>query len=660
MTTENTACESCRLVEYSQCKITPIPAKGLEVKVLGKRSRSRRSTCSICSFFYRHSPKYEANFTLQVRLFDGIESHSVLVPDHASNLLRKEKYMSVVRKDARLRYRTDMIGEIRAGGVVVFIADEEQESPITIVDPQPRYQDVREHIVRCSEEHAACQLLMEPLEKTFPFYLIDCEKFVVVRQSLHVRYIALSYVWGSPDADDDRRSKVGFQFEQAPLTVQDAVLLTRHLQERYLWVDRFCINQDNIAEKQTTLQNMHLIYERSLVTIVALYGSNHHSGLPGLSSVSRVPQHQQEIDKGRLVSSLPPISQLVAESTWNTRGWTYQEARLSRQCLFVTETQFYIVCRQSTWSESVPRGPESDGIASLLNSSRLDFELFASESSVPPGYYVDRLTYTQRQLTYSEDILDAFRGTVQRCGFHTLWGIPIRPVQSSVDCNAGFALGLLWMRRPSWQSSPVFAAKRGSGQRRNGFPTWSWSSLIADISQDNYGIQSIYGKYLNLQIMELPDNQARTKYHAKLDGNWNTLEETLRRSVSAVVPEHCGSLFVESDFITLKSKHRKACRWYLLDNKWRFFQPDIGGNQDDSEWPGQPVAQDVEVGEEALVLIQWSDGAKGAKTRLLLMVLDWIDDKHARRKGLLTQYRDEFDKRWTAEAPRTCKSFFLD
>lgn len=59
-----------------------------------------------------------------------------------------------------------------------------------------------------------------------------------------------------------------------------------------------------------------------------------------------------------------------------------------------------------------------------------------------------------------------------------------------------------------------------------------------------------------------------------------------------------------------------------------------------------------------LVLIQWHDDTvRRGKKRLMLMVLNWIDDNHAERLGLLTQYSDEFSARWIDQLPRSCKQF---
>ena len=68
---------------------------------------------------------------------------------------------------------------------------------------------------------------------------------------------------------------------------------------KYIWVDRYCIDQDNALEKKMMLQSMDAIYENSFATLVALYGDSDRCGLPGVSSTSRAPQLRFNTQGGR-------------------------------------------------------------------------------------------------------------------------------------------------------------------------------------------------------------------------------------------------------------------------------------------------------------------------------------------------------------------------
>ena len=447
------------------------------------------------------------------------------------------------------------------------------------------------------------------------------------------------------------------------MTVRDAVRVVRSLGKKYLWVDRYCINQDEASEKAMMLQYMDLIYEKSFATIVALHGDSDQSGLPGVSSIPRIPQLTFNTEKGRLLWSCPSIPTIVQESKWNTRGWTYQEARLSQCCLLFSIYQVYYVCRESTWSEAVPFGPCSSTLTELLNSSRLDGALFGvdTSTSIPSGLFQDRLKYTKRKLSYESDLLNAFRGILRRSSFVTFWGVPVALQHSNVDPNTGFALGQLWMKRPRWTTDPhLQSSSTIRSARRCGFPTWSWTSVIADIYQDNYSLQSLYGQYINGTVVDFPENEAQIRFWLCLSGSLTSLHDAINMDTSITLLEDNQELFVEGDLILLRYRSRGiAHKWYDLAGKWRYFQPDLDLRVNDQDWPGSPTENDPEAREYVLVLIQWKESQKSSMKRLLLMVLKWVDENHAERMGRLTAYRDEFSVNLVDQMPRIRKKFIL-
>jgi hypothetical protein len=276
--------------------------------------------------------------------------------------------------------------------------------------------------------------------------------------------------------------------------------------------------------------------------------------------------------------------------------------------------------------------------------------------------FYDRLEFTKRNLTRKEDILNAFRGILQKSSFITFWGVPVIRQNSNIDPNTGFALGHLWIKRPHWT---IPSHIRGQGTvvsaRRDGFPTWSWTSLIADIYQDNYGPQSSYTQYLNDVNggdVKFPHNEAQIRFWLHIDCEWTSLLDVNKTDYSTLLPEHSQQLLVEGEFIHLRYKYRGIRhRWYHLFDQWRYFQPDLMSV--DHEWPGEASENDPNAEEYTLVLIQWNESQPHNKKRLLLMLLEWIDDKHAQRKGLLTSYRDEFLADRIDQMPRIRKRFIL-
>ena len=381
--------------------------------------------------------------------------------------------------------------------------------------------------------------------------LIDCVAGNIVKGSLSDQFLALSYVWGPQKEPLEFHSADSFSLQNAPLTVRDAAKAVLELGRRYLWVDRYCIKQQDESEKKTMIDNMDLIYESADATLVALHGDHDQSGLPGVSTISRATQPIFDTGTGHLGYSFPAITSLIESSRWNTRGWTYQEARLSRRCLFFSHYQVYLVCRHSTWSEAVPFDPIINWITKLLNSQKLDSTLFGVDRY--RDLWRDRLEYSKRNLSHETDELDAFRGILHRSSFITLWGVPVIPSTSDINPNVGFALGFLWTKRPNWQSkSKVRNRQRFDSRRRPGFPAWSWTSLSADICQDTMGTQSKYGQYLDCTTVCFPENEANIQFWCFVDGHPLSLQDIITMTDSPILPEYSREILIEGDLIRVR------------------------------------------------------------------------------------------------------------
>ncbi len=101
-------------------------------------------------------------------------------------------------------------------------------------------------------------------------------------------------MWG--DTASTRTEKADLEFLQdrgglgdvmpMPRTVAHVVGLTRLLGERYLWVDRFCIVQDDGPDKQAQLDAMADIYAGALATIVAAAANDADKGLRGIRDLT--------------------------------------------------------------------------------------------------------------------------------------------------------------------------------------------------------------------------------------------------------------------------------------------------------------------------------------------------------------------------------------
>jgi hypothetical protein len=60
----------------------------------------------------------------------------------------------------------------------------------------------------------------------------------------------------------------------------DAIEVTTALGRRYLWVDHYCIDQEDAVKKGKQIQQMRRIFEKADITFVAAAGEDANYGLP--------------------------------------------------------------------------------------------------------------------------------------------------------------------------------------------------------------------------------------------------------------------------------------------------------------------------------------------------------------------------------------------
>jgi hypothetical protein len=223
---------------------------------------------------------------------------------------------------------------------------------------------------------------------------------------------------------------------------------------------------------------MDEIYGGAEVVLTAAAGKDADIGLAGVSTLKRRPQAQCQLGNRRLVGVWPnPEREIMNNSWWSLRGWTYQESVLAKRRLFFTQSGMYFECGQHSQVETVKESfPYNEGMETRF----VHTDLHTIDS---PMVYKHINAFTMRGLSYPSDSLRAMMGV-----FHHLersasivchyWGIPILPfppyadesprtLKSSDSALAAFVRGLRWAKSGGVRNRPV-------APRRLGFPSWSW------------------------------------------------------------------------------------------------------------------------------------------------------------------------------------------
>lgn len=196
-------------------------------------------------------------------------------------------------------------------------------------------------------------------------------------------------------------------------TVEDTILGTLKLGYHYLWVDRYCIDQNDGHDKALQINQMDLIYQEAEITVIATVGDDPSFGLPGVTAFQpRVCPVQVNIGDLKLGAIVYPIkgSKVIEGSKLNSRDWTYQEAILSRRRLFFTEAGVIFDCPVMKCHETLTF-PIQNG-RDIWESSNFGYPLCGTRQNAFD--IIRRISeYSGRQSTYSSDHLDGFRGSTQ-------------------------------------------------------------------------------------------------------------------------------------------------------------------------------------------------------------------------------------------------------
>jgi hypothetical protein len=337
---------------------------------------------------------------------------------------------------------------------------------------------IRRWLRHCDEQHAGnCHKLaawktISPPEKLL---LIDVCWGCLVEMPGTIRYCALSYIWGElPDSLETHHENIEFLKQKGsitakdnssllPETIRDAIRLVQSLGQRYLWVDRLCIIQNDDENKHLNIMRMDAIYSNSYLTIVAAAGLNANHGLPGVVDGLRPRSGTQctvNFPRGTLVSQLFCSGDRQGDEIGRVykRGWTFQELYLSRRIVVFSEQSLDWHCQVSMWEEDIRGIPE--GIEYLHHEPR---------RVLPFIQWPDMRMWADLVRDYNETDLTV-PGNAQ-AAFSGIENVLRRSFPSGIFCGLPefyFDWALLWQSGPHVERRMAINSLTG-----HIFPSWS-------------------------------------------------------------------------------------------------------------------------------------------------------------------------------------------
>lgn len=304
------------------------------------------------------------------------------------------------------------------------------------------------------------------------------------------RYISLSHCWGGKITltlreDSLAAMRLGINYKDLPKTFQHALIVTRELGCRYIWVDSLCIIQDSHVDWVKESSQMDKVYSNSFCNIAASAAENSTRGLFFYRNPDSIIPLRMVINGIGYFLDPPHVSmyKMVEEAPLNFRGWVYQERFLSPRILHFTASQLFWECRTHSACETYPItyptgdiflspikrfNPGVDGIRIRQRDGGHIFNISQDEFLDAFAVWNEIVTnYSQCCLTQETDRLVAISGVAAK-------------VNETMDDE--YLAGMWREHLPynlTWQAS-------GENKRPATYtaPSWSWASITGKVQKN--------------------------------------------------------------------------------------------------------------------------------------------------------------------------------
>jgi hypothetical protein len=343
----------------------------------------------------------------------------------------------------------------------------------------------KEKLEKCKSSHSRCQVR----ERALPTRLLDLGQpeetdfqgsiRLVENCEQQAEYACLSHCWGTSQKLtttranlDDHKERI--DLARLPKTFQDAVIVSRKLGIRYLWIDSLCIIQNDEDDWSREASKMAQVYQNSSLCIAASSVSDDAGGLQdsfqplgNLGPVQRgalarnvfVYRSVHEFN-GMYYDPYGSVSGPFSRLPLLRRGWVFQEHLLAPRFLhFAGHRGVFLECMETTVSE--------DGFEDHILSRKISH---ARSLSTDSQYQLQRQWRLQvghfsgLKLTKEDDVLPAIARLAKqleryrKCQYFAgLW-------------EDSFVVDLMWTAR-NWG---VFQRPKPGKWRA---PSWSWASV---------------------------------------------------------------------------------------------------------------------------------------------------------------------------------------
>ena len=374
--------------------------------------------------------------------------------------------------------------------------------------------NVKSWLRRCSQEHenSFCKAATAPSD--LPTRIVDVgpdndSVKLVETNRMRDSYLCLSHCWGKSPIITTTKANIaehkrGIPWNRLSKTFQDAVVFTRALGKRFIWIDSLCIVQDDLSDWEIESAKMASVYSNCYLTLAATRSADGNGGLffdahdVEVSGVTPLNEPYRlffrECVTHRTTTELWHYDVYQDFHPLLDRAWVYQERMLSPRVLHFGEYELFYECRSDAWCDcgAIKYHAQQDNYVFPLikvEYAKAVQRLANLEKKNPhPALLMEVAylwrtmvkAYTNQLLTKEKDRLPALGGLARQMasarGSKYLAGLWADTINEDLLWSGG-----RWLPRPSPRTAPTWswASTPGRIDFWDGFhasePSWSWA-----------------------------------------------------------------------------------------------------------------------------------------------------------------------------------------
>jgi hypothetical protein len=202
----------------------------------------------------------------------------------------------------------------------------------------------KQWIEACTSTHPECHRAKAAKLPTRLIQLFDNGGIrLYARPEINSRleYVTLSHCWGTFETLKLTKSNVDTFRESIPIenlckTFQDAILATRALGFKYLWIDSLCIIQDDDVDWRQESALMSEVYGNAIVNIAATNAKDSSVGLFSQRDVSRSARQYVRTNTSKTYELLDSrvYYRCLDKTPLSSRAWVFQERYLAKRTIY--------------------------------------------------------------------------------------------------------------------------------------------------------------------------------------------------------------------------------------------------------------------------------------------------------------------------------------